>query len=365
MGVRMWSRALGRALRRRPRLLVLVDLVQDIDVLLPVMLALRADGVWALRIVVSRWLAEASPRTAGLLKMHGLHFRYVPRRAVVEGSAPNLAGVSAMLTASESSDPAHAAGHALARRAKAGRLAAFTLQHGLENIGLLGVEAGAAVFASDVIFCWFPAALTPPGLAPETRAKLVHAGRPAPVGGWSCDARPAFDLGVFENLHWSRYSEADRRAFQEGLLAVARALPDTRILFRPHPAGGWGDDLRHELAHFPHISVASAADSRENLGGPAQVLRGLGRVITTPSTVALDAALAGAPTALACPGGSLYAPLPVLQSPDDWVAFAASRLDDESSLDQFRARVLVKGDGVRPIVERMREVLSNPPKFHE
>lgn len=338
---------------RRPRVLVLIDLVQDIDVLLGVLVAIAAAPGLELKIVVSRWLERESPRTAALLRAHGLDFAYVRRREVILGRSPSLRGVGAVLAAAESSHLAHAAGHAMAVRARGLGIKTYALQHGLEQIGLFGPEAAQATFASEAVFCWFPLEAAPADLPAATRAKLDPVGRPAPPGGWIRDREPAFDLGVFENLHWDRYSDADRDGFVAGLLATARALPRARILVRPHPAGAWADRLGHELAKFENIVRPSAAEARLELGGGAQVLKGVSRVITTPSTVALDSALAGAPVALAAAGGDSYQPLPVLGGPDAWVAFASGAPYDPSLLDQFRSRVLVAADGAPRIVERL------------
>lgn len=347
-------------LRTKPGVLALVDLVQDIDVMLPVLEALRAHGGLRLKVCVSRWLAKEAPRAGALLEARGFRFAYVPRRRIVDGLAPSLRGVRAVIAAAESSHPAHAAGHALARRARAAGLATYALQHGFENVGLFGLEATGARFESDVVFCWFPPSAAPDGLAPETRAKLAHVGRPRPSA--ASHATPGFDVGVFENLHWERYSDVDRAGFVAGLCAAARAHPAKRFLLRPHPAGGWADQLGHELVQFANITRLAASDLRAGAPGGTDVVRGLARVITTPSTVALDAAQAGLPVALAAPGGGTYAPLPELRSPQDWVEFAGGAALAPGALDQFLSRVLVAGDGAARIVERLsRDLMSLKP----
>ena len=85
-------------------------------------------------------------------------------------------------------------------------------------------------------------------------------------------------------------------------------------------------------------------------------------MITTPSTIALDAAAAGAPTALAAPGGEVYAPLTELHGPEDWIAFASGIGDDPAGLDRFVSRVLVSGDASPRIVERLRRDLRRSPR---
>ncbi len=344
---------------RLARILVFIDLVQDIDVLLPLLLALREGGFSRVRVIVSRWLVRESPRTAGLLGAHGIDFSYVKRRDVIDGRAPSLRGVAAVFSAAESSHPAHAAAHALAIRAGAIGARTYVLQHGLENVGLIGHDSHGAVFASETVFCWFPPAAIPADLADDTRARLSHVGRPFPPGGWRKPDRPRFGLGVFENLHWERYAESDRERFLEGLVAVARSRPDLRILLRPHPAGAWSDQLSHQLAQFSNITRADAGLARQSPDGSADILGEIARVITTPSTIALDAALAGVPTALAAGGGAVYHPLPELRTPRDWIAFSQGDGFDPSALDQFRSRVLLAGDGAPRILDRLcRDLLG-------
>lgn len=352
---------------RRPTVLAFIDLVQDVDVMAPVLVALKADGRFGIRICVSRWLERESPRTGALLDELGFRFSYVRRRDVIEGRTPSLRGLDAVISASESTHEAHLAAYALARRAKTAGLRTYALQHGFENAGLFGVEAEAVRFASQTIFCWFPAGAAPADLPDETRAKLVHVGRPSPSPRPPAAEARTYDVGVFENLHWDRYSDADRHAFRSGLLAMARALPHIRILLRPHPAGGWSDHaLGHELAQMRNISRLGAAEARHRPDSGAQVLEGLGRVITTPSTVALDAAQAGKPVCLAVFGGAPYAPLPVLDSPQAWTAFASGEQYDRMTLDQFLARVLVPGDGAGRILERLsRDLEERKSQSHE
>ena len=348
---------------RRPRVLAFIDLVQDVDVMLPVLLALREQGGIGLKIHVSRWLQRESPRTEVMLREHGLDFAYLPRRQVIEGRAPTLRGADALIAAAESTHPAHSAAHALAQRAKAAGLKTYALQHGFENVGLFGVETAAASFASDVVFCWFPKDAIPAALSPGTRGKLAHVGRPGSVGAARA-AESAFDVGVFENLHWDRYDDADRSNFLAGLTAAVRALPQVRFLLRSHPAAGWADQFGHDLAQFANISRDQAAMARGRPQGGADIIQGLARVITTPSTVALDAAMAGVPVALAAAGGKLYDPLPLLRSPDDWIGFAAGGAFDRRTLDQFCSRVLVGGDGAVRIAERLRRDLMGASQHH-
>jgi hypothetical protein len=324
------------------RILAFIDLVQDVEVMTPLLLALQRPGEgWRLEVVVSRSLKANAPEAPAWLKDAGVRFAHVVRREVIEGRAPKLRGVQAVITASESSHPAHAAGHALAERANAAGISTYTLQHGLENVGLAGQ---AETIGSQTIFTWFPPALTA-GIPEDVRRRLVHVGRPRlPTPG----APPVHVVGVFENLHAERYSDADRSAFLAGLEALAAT--GAPILLRPHPAGAWSRGL--DLGRRPNVTLHATGTIQEAVSACA-------RVITTPSTVALDAAQAGRPVALAGEGGDLYRPLPVLREPAEWVAFAASGDDQRGVREVFLDRVVLPGDAVAKIIDRLRQDLTN------
>ncbi len=80
-------------------------------------------------------------------------------------------------------------------------------------------------------------------------------------------------------------------------------------------------------------------------------------VITTPSTVALDAARYGLPVAVFAGGLDLsnYQPLPLLQTLADWQAFVKASLDTaqraslKNAASSFVERVLIEGDGAQRI----------------
>ena len=78
-------------------------------------------------------------------------------------------------------------------------------------------------------------------------------------------------------------------------------------------------------------------------------------VITTPSTIALDAARYGVPTALVTYGiaAQNYSPLPRLEQAGDWLAFVDQvrrGLYERKNLDSFFADAAVPGDAVARIV---------------
>ena len=325
---------------RRPSVLVYIDLVQDLDVLLPVLLALRQQAGWRISVWVSRWLDKASPRVSRVLRTHGFVARSVPRQAVVAGGGPTLSGIDLLLTASESTAAAHAAGHALVLRARAAGLYTATFQHGLENVGLTPDAAGRwEDLASDAIFCWFDRRKAHPDLPGSTLARLVTIGRaPAPLVA----APPTYDLGVFENLHWDRYTDQDRDSFRDCLTGLVVARPDLSLYLRAHPAGGWLDETGKALSGNPNLTFVSSATARGQTVGGRDAAARVRRIITTPSTIALDGVMAGRPVALAGRPDPAYAPLPVLQRLSDWLDFADGRADggaDHEFLNRWAAPV--------------------------
>jgi hypothetical protein len=338
---------------RRPTVLVLVDLIQDLDVLLPVIERLRDEPRLRLRVLVSRWLLKDAPRTLDTLKAGGLTAKTERRADLVSGRAPSLAGVAATVTASDSAAAPHRAGYALASRARALGRRTYTVQHGVE---LAAPGETPAPLASAVLFCWGPYGEVE---AHPLGVEVVAVGRP-----WRGEPSPApspiYDLGVFENLHWDRYDEADRERFLTALETLLRARPGVRVLARAHPAGGWLDAHAETLSRFPNVTLQLSGASRESPQSGAAVVRSAARVITTPSTVALDAAQSGRPVALASPGGKAYAPLPVLTDPEGWIAFADRPPLPGVAETTLLALHVAPGDAAEEIASRIIFDLSRP-----
>jgi hypothetical protein len=85
-------------------------------------------------------------------------------------------------------------------------------------------------------------------------------------------------------------------------------------------------------------------------------------VITTPSTVALDAVLAGKPVGvvgydLELP---LYEPLPILRSGEDWGRLVATTGLPAEAAARFLRRNVVRSDAGGTILDRMIEMGTQP-----
>ena len=337
-----------------PTLLVLIDIHQDLDVLLPVLLALKARGEVRLRLVLSDWLLKESPRAPAALAAHGFDFTVHPREAIRSGEQPSIAGVQGALSGADTNTRAHKAGHTLLGRARAAGLPTFTLQHGLENIGLTykdhlhGEEIG---FAAETVFTWCAADALAPWVAPETRAKVVPVGSPktttTPAAALDLrQGRWARTVGVFENLHWHRFSELYLERVLEDLEAAAASRPDTLFLVKPHHAGRWLSRHPERLKPRANLVVVDPTDSAWEPHTAPALIASVDVVLTTPSTVALDAARTGRPVAvlgydLELP---LYEPLPIVRGPEDLGGFLEMGLDDALRRNEaFLRRAVLPG----------------------
>jgi hypothetical protein len=353
---------------RRPLLLVLIDIHQDLDVLLPVLLALQQREEVRLRIVVTDWLVSESPRILNLLAAHGLAYEVHPREAVRAGEAPSLGGVDGVLSGADTNTRAHKAGHALVGRARRRGAASFTLQHGFENIGLTYKDElhGEQIrFASEIIFTWGPKEALAPWTAPETRAAATPVGSPktAPAPARALKLNQGFwtrTVGVFENLHWHRFDDAYRARVIAELERAAELRPDTLFIVKPHHAGRWMSCNRDRIGERANLVVTDPTDSAWEPHTAPAFIASVDQVLTTPSTVALDAARTGRPVAVLGYGLELplYEPLPIVQRSEDLDAFLADEGDERLLRNEaFLARARLPGRADHRIAARIAAAL--------
>jgi hypothetical protein len=351
--------------------MVLLDLIQDLDIALPFIDRLLSRDDLELRVVVSTWLDRRSPRVGRELADRNLTPIVCKRDLMLQSDEPPLEGVGALVTFAESSLPAHERAHALVRRARDRQIATFNFQHGVENVGLIRLdhdEVERPTLLSDHIFVW-GGETAGESASPEVRPRLV------PVGRVAAPIRPALELrgalttfksivAVFENLHWSRYDNAWRRRFLADCVEFAATNPERAVVIKPHHAGLWTVRNMHQVPQWPsNLVLADPTDPFWEPFTAPSILAFADLVITTPSTVALDAVQAGKRVAVAAYGLELpaYDPLPLLHSIVDWQNFAHSDgLTDEALR---RASFLVRsavgddpaGDAMAYLMQAMRE----------
>ncbi|WP_332769061.1 glycosyltransferase [Phenylobacterium sp.] len=345
------------------RILFLIDLVQDLDLILPLIDEARRAGVYA-AVTVSERAARTSPRVVEALIERRISPTMITGRDVPNLDARWLRGAEALITASETSAGPQKIARGLTELANAAGVRTYTLQHGLENLGLTYRDPAYPdlTIASQSIFTWGPPDRLPEWVAPEILVRTVGVGRvqsrrtPHRAQLPSLfDGRPV--IGVFENLHWDRYSNGFRQRFLADLAAAARARPSMVFLVRPHPAGQWLAKNPAALPDRPeNLLMAEPWDPQWEPWHAPALAPHLAGVITTPSTVALDAAEANRPVAVAgydVAELSAYEPLPILEKLTDWLAFCddcAKSAPDLSAGEIFTRRVCLEGDAAHRIV---------------
>jgi hypothetical protein len=353
------ARARHERRARRPKLLFLIDLIQDLDVLAPVIDAAQRRGL-ACNVIVSERAARESPRVIDAF----VHRKIIPSMiddAVQRLDARWLRDSDVLITAAETSLPPHRIAHELAGLANAFRLRTASVQHGYEAPGITYALRPHPQIASQTIFTWREPEDLPPSIPDDVRRRCVGVGRASvvrphlEVGRLARPPRPV--VGVFENLHWERYTNDYRRAFIDHLQGAAEDRPDVTFMVRTHPAGRWFLE-KGPVMRQSNVVVIGADGEPPDARPIGELLRNVTAVITTPSTVAVDGCEAEIPTAVF--QGDLkdlshYEPLPRLRKDSDWLEFLAAAETDACGdlCREFLKRVTLPRDGADVIIDHL------------
>ncbi len=322
----------------------------DVDMLSPFLNGPSPQDGVRRRIIVSRQLLATNARVTVALGQHGVK----PDALVTVDQPPEklekvLKGCDVLLTSSETTLRPHRLAHQLTSQANEMGLTTCTLQHGVENVGLTYFDESQGpevLFAAQHVLTWNGTARLSKIVAEETRAKVVDAGYTAVddfvFGDWRArlalpGERPI--VGVFENLHWIRFSDAYRAQFLDDLQAVVDAFPEVLFLLKPHPEGRWlTERFGGQAPRGRNLFVSDPADPLWKLVTAPYLMARLSGVITTPSKVALDAALAGTPCAVACYDGPYthYGALAALTNVEEWRAFVSALGGAGSAADTLK-----------------------------
>lgn len=362
------------AFKRQPKLLILINLIQDLDILLPLAVAFKGISDIKLEVLVVENFGKQSPRIERLLRQAEITPKLVKQSVIMAGRKPSLNGVKVLITASESNHAAHRTAYELALRANKSDVFTYTFQHGFENIGLTYSDDEMPIdlirFASRKIFIWGGLETLHDEVLAATREKCIPVGCPKYVT--PPDENLPFThtrsklIAIFENLHWSRYSDSYRANFLSGLYQISYHFPSITFLVKPHHAGQWLTGKQDsklpryqgELPKVDNLVIADPTDPRwEGYTAPA-LLNIADATITTPSTVALDAGRLGCPVAIV--GDELdlskYYPLAVLKKVDDWLDWISKleTVQGYTELKQlsetFVKNQIVPGDAISRIV---------------
>jgi hypothetical protein len=368
----------SRFWQRKPTVLIFIDLMQDLDVILPLIKAINADENFFLKICVSRQLIEESPRVKKALDALRTPYSIIRYRFLKLGLQPNLRNVDALITASETSAKPHRYIHLLTKRANQRKIFTYTLQHGWENIGLTyfdNIHSPDTIhFASQKIFIWGNIDSLVPEVLPETKSRCVAVGCPKEKEVISTAAKLEipnqrdYVISVFENLHWHRYSDYYRERFLQDLETTATQLPDTTFLVKPHHAGQWlTKRYKGRLPTADNLVIINPIEPQwEPFTAPALIARSDG-IITTPSTVALDAARLELPVSVIGYDLDLpkYEPLPIIYSLVDWLDFIKQIRHPEGrqnacqKTSTFFKKSILPGNAIERILELIKFDITN------
>lgn len=352
-------------LANRVRVLFVLYKIGDIEILGPVIRKAVAEPRLKVTVCVRRKLWTAAESICAHAKAHGAAITRPGRTGFALLRAWDLRNHDVLLTGTESSIPSHALGHRLTQRANLLGLETATIQQGLENVGLTYFDERhdtSVRFASKTVFIWGKKELLPEETPVETRKKCL------PVGFPKAPCEPGVASGnvvaIFENLHWHRYDGRYRKGFFADLAKLAEHFADMRFVLKPHPKGLWAVKNPCPCQIPSNLLIAGRPESDEPLArlSSRELLCRSQKVISTPSTVALDAALLDKDVAVY--GGAIdvgyYQGLEILRTADDWIRFVSGGSFTEQSR-RFRERVTISGDAAERIVSRLlqgREVVQ-------
>jgi len=364
----------------RQKILFLTQLVTDVELLLPLYYELQSRNERQLQalICVVAELLQRSPGAERVLRSRGIPFVTVQTDAILSGEQPDLQDVSAVITATETTLRPHKAAHALTQRANGRGIWTYTVQHGFENVGLTyfdEMQTSAMVeFASQYIFVWGSIERLHPEVRPETRNRCLPVGcckaiDPSGSKFPKPDNRARL-IAVFENIHWLRYNDNYRANFVSDVEQMALEFPDITFVIKPHPAGKWiTKRYQGRLPQAENLIIANPEDPQWAPYSSADLIRAADGVITTPSTIALDA------VRLECPVGLIaydlllqeYGPLARIRSTADWRGFLES-LKQPSKVQALKQRgsdfldlAVVPGNAAERIVNRVLEDIHRHP----
>lgn len=352
-------------LPNKVRVLFVLYKIGDVEILGPVIRKAVAEPRLKVTICVRRKLWQGAEPLCTHAREHGAAIIRNRQTGFAFLRAWGLRNYDVLLTGTESSIPSHTLGHRLTERANQLGLQTATIQQGLENVGLTYFDEKhdtSVRFASKTIYIWGAREHLPKETPAETRRKCLPVGFPKPLYRESPTDEDV--ISVFENLHWHRYNDAYRKGFFADLAKLAEHFPDKRFVLKPHPKGLWA--LKHPCpCHLPANLVVAGQPGGE---APACALTSRDlicrsrKVISTPSTVALDAALLDKDVAIY--GGRIdvgyYRDLEILRTADDWIRFVSGE-DFTQQSRRFRERVTIGGDAAERIVSSLLQSREPAP----
>lgn len=324
----------------RPMIAFLFDLIQDVNVLRPMIRAIAYEyDDFELLFLVSRQFEGRDKQWLWRAELDELAKETSATRLRFEdpfsATRPLQGRHGIIFSASESSLAAHAVNHQVFLSAPA-TFVRVTVQHGYECVGFdqnreQTLSHGSSVrFAADILFGWV-AREQLRHLCASERDKYVELGPPLLLNRLF-DRQPSGtprDTGlVCENLHSVRMRTT--RNFQQTYLqtlmtfASDQARRGRKVAVRPHPGGQF--IVKNSIELPQNVVLANKPMFKTDLD---RFLFG----ISAPSSVLIDMVLADIPTAVWRDGDSVldtsaYAELTQVSAVEEWDAFAEAASAD-------------------------------------
>lgn len=306
------------------KLLVLINNATDRPIGMAVLDVARKLGVET-GVIVSQEACFRNPQLIEDLVARRISPTFIQRKDTRRKDYRWLRNASALFCPSESSLPAHVVPHWLTKLAQQCSIRTYTAQHGLSNIALTDPLSKDTSIASETIFTWNDPAGLPGWVDPSIRDRSIATGRITDTAASALKSQRLLNrsptrVGIFENLHWSAYSNGFRDSFKAMVVSLAESHPETEFIIMPHPAGLWSVKFIKTTGLPANLTIINPAN-RENLGTTGvQALASMDRVLTTPSSITVDAAQMGIPAVVVAPEDfdlSLYQGLKSVQTVEE------------------------------------------------
>lgn len=341
------------------KLIILLDLVQDVELGLPVIEGLCKDRRFNVAVIISdRLSTRATWLESHLLSKH-VDVYIVEQRNVQNGCLDlGYAEIDALMVIAESNAKAHKPAHRLVAYANGRGLPTYSIQHGVENIGLTYFDRTHAPervkISSEYIFIWGRMAGLDRRISKSIRDKCIEVGTPKAVEPMfpleACFEKGRAIVSVFENMHWRRYGNCYRKKFIANFFSVAEERRDDLFIFKSHQAGQWYNNSKYKNKIIPpNIMLPDQNIRKWSKYTALSYIAGSDCAITTPSTVALDCARINKPVAVVSDGMKMdrYAPLTLIDSRDSWLEYLESALSPGGEIyskrnDDYVKRTLVE-----------------------
>jgi hypothetical protein len=356
--------------KRPKRIVLLVSRPQDIALLIGVHEKAQSYKNLSLTFWVARNCVRRYPKILAELKEKNVPIEMIISPFQLGKGLNKLMKTDVLLSTVESTAARYKLPYIITRLANTAGLSTYILQHGFETIGLTycdKIHGPEVKFSAKTVLTWGPSEELPAWVSRETRDKVVAVGCPLRLiitrneSSAETGERPI--IAVFDNLHWHRYDKKYVATFLSHLEEIARQRQEFRFILKSHPVSirRRSKELVARLSSMDNVDIADMLeDEGAGLTTPLLLSHAMG-VITTPSTIALDGALAGVPVAITGYGLDLshYSPLTLFDSLEDWHNFLdrLAKKSDHSQMrfngEQFLNRVLVSGDPATRILDLM------------